>query len=283
MYTIQIVGAGYLGSRVARFFIEKKQKVFALTRSNEKARIFSEQGIRPVVADLIQPEMLSLVPPANFIVICPAPDESTETTYEAIYLKGIAHYLKAIQKNPKPHLIVYVSSTGVWQDQTGDLFDETVLPKSQSAKARILLEAEKQILNCGLPAAVLRLSGIYGPGRNRLQAFREGSWPVSKQDRWMNLIHVEDIAEAMPIFFKNAKEGEVYLGTDDEPFLCSSLADWLSQKTGIMPKVSFEVGSLPAGRRLKNTKFKDLGIRLKYPTFREGYQKILEEEKQHGR
>jgi len=289
MYTIQIIGAGYTGTKIAEFFVAKKQKVFALTRSPEKARLFSEQGIQPMIADLTLPETLIQIPPAHFVVICPAPDtvappsaaapqpRNTEAAYEAIYLKGIGHYLNAIRRNPKPLMIVYLSSTGVWQDQTGDFFDETVSPEPRSAQARILVEAEKQILNCGMPAAVLRLSGIYGPGRNRLQAFREKKWPLATGDRWMNLMHVEDIAAAMPVFFKNAKEGEIYLGTDDEPVLCSTLAEWLAEKTETSSSFQFD-SHLPAtGRRLKNTKLKALGISLKYPTFREGYQQFLSE------
>lgn len=285
MYTIQIVGAGYTGARIAQLFAQKKQKVFALTRSLEKARHFEEQGIKPIIADLTKPETLSEIPPAHFIVICPAPDavvsrsasESQamrDAAYEAIYLRGIGNYLQAIKKNPRPFLIVYISSTGVWQDQKGEFFDESVLPTPVSEKAKVLFEAEKQILNCGLPAAVLRLSGIYGPGRNRLQAFRDGKWPVSGMDRWLNLIHVDDIAEAMPIFFKNAKEGETYLGSDDEPVLCSTLANWLGDKTKKGNSVSWEPVKAQ-GRRLQNTKFKALGVRLKYPTFREGYTALL--------
>ena len=282
MYTIQVVGAGYLGSRIAQLFLRKKQKTFALTRSQENARFFSEEGIHPIIADLIKPETLLQIPPANFIFICPAPDESTEDQYENVYLKGVGNYLKAIKKNLQPHLIVYISSTGVWQDQTGDFFDETVLPEPKSAKSSILVAAEKQILNCGIPAAILRLSGIYGPGRNRLQAFREGKWPAAERDRWMNLIHVDDIASAMPVFLKNAKEGEIYLGTDNEPVLTSVAAAWLAQKTGAarLPMQKSSAGM--AGRRLKNTKFKALGISLKYPTFREGYQQFLSEEIKHA-
>ena len=292
MYTIQIIGAGYTGTRIAQFFAAEKQKVFALTRSVEKAKSFEAQKINPIIADLIKPETLTQIPPAHFIVICPAPDAVSSSSalaaqprdrgnrdeaYEAIYLKGIGNYLNAIKKHPKPFLIVYLSSTGVWQDQSGDIFDETVAPTPVSKKAQILFEAEKQILNCGLPAAILRLSGIYGPGRNRIEAFQKSEWPGAGSDRWMNMIHVDDIAACLPTFFKNAKEGEVYLGTDDEPFLMSNLVHWLREKTGAKGNFSFSK-DLPLGRRLKNTKFKDLGISLKYPTFREGYSELLRAE-----
>lgn len=278
MYTIQIVGAGYTGARIAQFFSEQKQKVFALTRSAAKAESFLQQGIQPVIADLTKPETLHSIPPAHFIVICPAPDESTEEAYENIYLNGVANYLKAIQKNPKPSLIIYLSSTGVWQDQTGDIFDENVRPIPTSAKARILVQAEKQILSSGFPAVILRLAGIYGPNRNRLKAFQDRKWPLPNTiDRWINLIHVDDIVNSLPMIFKNAKEGETYLGADDEPFLASTLTDWIAERTNLLEKYSFQAGK-PGGRRLKNTKWKQLGIQLKYPTFREGYAEFLKGE-----
>ncbi len=285
MYTIQVVGAGYTGSRIAQFFAAKKQKVFALTRSAEKSKRFESQKIIPIIADLTKPETLSKIPSAHFIVICPAPDRvifssapeaqplASEQAYEEIYLKGIGNYLQAIKKNPRPSLIVYLSSTGVWQDQSGDFFDETVVPAPVSVKAKILFAAEKQVLNCGLPAVVLRLSGIYGPERNRIRAFREKKWPVDGKDRWMNVMHVDDIVEALPVIFKNGIEGETYLGTDQEPFLMSTLVKWLSEKSGIQNTHSFECN--PSGRRLKSEKLKELGVILKHPTFREGYAAIM--------
>lgn len=276
MYTIQVVGAGYLGFRIASFFAAKKQKVFAVTRSEQKGKALENEGVHPILADLEKTETLTALPPAHFIVICVAPDQTDAVAYEAVYLKGVASYLNAIRKNPKPFLVVYVSSTGVWQDQAGDFFDETVEPLPQSPKAKILVEAEKQILKSGLPSVVLRLSGIYGPGRNRLKAFRDGRWPEAGTDRWMNLIHADDVAAMMPEFFKKVKEGEIYLGTDDEPIRLSALRDWLALQTGISSSFSFECGV--SGRRLKNDKLKSLGIRLKYPTFREGYASIIKEE-----
>ncbi len=295
MYTIQIVGAGYTGTRIAQFFLEKKQKVFALTRSLEKAQKLKEQGIQPIVADLTQPKTLTGIPAAHFVVLCPAPDAvasgfspraqshnsaldcTVSKSYEAIYLTGIRNYLKAIQKNPKPFLTVYLSSTGIWQDQSGDWFDEQVLPEPQSPKAKILMEAESQILNSGLPAAIFRLSGIYGPDRNRLQAFRDKKWPVSETDRWLNLIHVDDIVASLPLFFKNAKEGEVYLGVDDEPVRVSTLYQWLCDQKGRVSGINFS--KLENSKKYKNNKLKSLGISLKYPTFRKFYTELLQSEK----
>ena len=287
MYHIQIAGAGYTGSRIAAYFRSKNQKIWALTRSGNRNSEFETLGITPVIADLTKPETLEKIPPAHFIVICPAPGEKKdETAYREIYLKGIGNYLAAIRKNPKPNLIVYLSSTGVYSDRKGEWVDETTPPEPDAEKGRILLEAEEQVLNSGFPAVVFRLAGIYGPGRNRLahhpQRTEKGTGrkplPVpfsaldDTGDRWMNLIHVEDIVGAMPVIFNKGEAGKVYLGVDDEPVLESEFCKWLGH---------FKMDSrfrgndkTVKGKRCLNQRLKALGYSFKYPTFREGYAAI---------
>ena len=171
MYTILVAGAGYTGSAIARFFTAKKQKVYALTRSAEKAACFQSEGMLSLIMDLTTPETLAGLPQAQFVVIAVAPDERSEEAYRRTYVEGVGHLLTALKQNTKPLLVVYLSSTGVWPDQVdGAWVDETMPAIPDSERGRILLRAENQVLNSGLPAVVLRLAGIYGPGRNRLEA-----------------------------------------------------------------------------------------------------------------
>lgn len=277
MYNILIVGAGYLGSAAARHFKEKKQRVYAVTRSPAKAAAFEAEGILPVVADLQKPETLKKIPAAHFIVIAVAPDQSTEEEYRRIYLDGIRNFLESRARYPRPYLMVLVSSTSVWKDSAGAWVDETVPADSDSEKGTILRASEELILKSGYPAVILRLSGIYGPGRNRLEVFRSGRWPASgESDSYMNMIHVEDAAGLFPVLFKKSREGEIYIGTDDEPVLRSVFCRWLSEKTGVTPAPVQAITS-PGGKRLKNQRLKDLGFQFHYPTFREGYESFLKE------
>ncbi|HLD49743.1 MAG TPA: SDR family oxidoreductase, partial [bacterium] len=297
MYHIQVVGAGYAGSRIAAHFREKKQKVWALTRSGKRNAEFEALGILPVIADLAKPATLERIPPAHFIVICPAPGEKKdEAAYRQIYLEGIGNYLAAIGKNPKPNLIVYLSSTGVYSDRKGEWVDETTPPEPDTEKGKILLEAEQQVLNSGYPAIVFRLAGIYGPERNRL--IRPFISQDEASDRWLNHIHVEDIAGAMPVIFNKGQAGSLYLGVDDEPVLQSEFARWLANKNVILrPKAeeSREILrqktpqddrrradydkdlSAIKGKRCSNKRLKELGYQFKYPTYKEGYEAILKE------
>ncbi|MCB9799768.1 MAG: SDR family oxidoreductase [Candidatus Omnitrophica bacterium] len=272
MYTILVVGAGYTGSAIGRLFVEKKQKVYGLTRSEASAKELKAQGIMPWIADLTKPETLQRLPKAHFVVICPAPDSRDEESYRRIYLDGVSHFLEAFKKNPRPHLMVYLSSTSVWADCGGEWVDETVEPNPGTTRQRILYEAERQVLRSGLPVAIFRSGGIYGPGRNRLQALREGRVSAIEEDEYMNLIHVEDIAALMPVIFKSAREGEIYAGVDDLPVKKSEYYDWLTSKLGISSVVKNRQGAAVRGKRIRNHKLKSLGYEFKYPSFREGYE-----------
>ena len=279
MYNILIVGAGYLGSRIARNFKEKKQRVYAVTRNREKAADFEKEGILPVVADLSDPQTLQKIPAAHFIVISVAPDESTEAGYRKIYLEGIRNFFQSRANQPRPYLIVLISSTSVWKDCGGEWVHETVPVDPDSEKGKILKASEAIVLESGYPAVIFRLSGIYGPGRNGLEAFRSGRWPSpSEPDGYRNMIHVEDAAQALPVLFKEAKEGQIYIGSDEEPVLRSRFCEWLSQKTGVTSAPG-QVIKKVGGKRLKNQKLKDLGFKFLYPTFREGYESFMKEDK----
>jgi len=279
MYNILVVGAGYLGGTVARYFRTKNQRVWTLNHTDARKKEFEEMGAQPIMADLTDPSTLTKIPPAQFIVICPAPDKRDEESYRKVYLEGIGNFLKAIAANPRPYLIVYTSSTSVWGDMAGHWVDESILPDPDSEYAKILVKAEDQILNSGFPSVIFRLSGIYGPGRNRIKSFRQGKMDVEGPDRYMNMIHVDDIAAAMLVLFKKSKAGNIYLGVDDEPVLHSEFCRWLGEKMRMaVPPVS--TGKKVIGKRCRNHLLKELDFTFQYPTFRDGYETLLEKENQ---
>lgn len=276
MYNILVVGAGYLGGAIARHFKEQKQRVYALTRESAKAAAFEDEGIQGIAADLNQPDSLKKIPAAHFVVISTAPDQSTEEEYRRIYLDGLRNFLESRKSQPRPYLMVLISSTSVWKDREGWV-DETVPADADAEKGKILLASEKLILESGFPAVIFRLSGIYGPGRNRLEAFEAGKWPQPQEpDGFMNMIHVDDIARAMPVLFQKSKEGEIYLGTDGEPALRSEFSRWLAKKIGKAGGGQIDTTKV-TGKRLRNTRLKEMGFQFQYPTFREGYSKLIEQ------
>jgi len=278
VYNILVIGAGYVGGAIARYYAGQKQKVYGLVRSEVSARELEACGARPFIADLRRPETLQKIPRCHFTIICPAPDERSEAAYRELYLTGIGNALAELKKGFWPNLICYFSSTGVWRDQEGAWVDETLPADPDNERGRILLEAEKQVLNAGMPSIVVRLAGIYGPGRNRVQAMREGRWPeAAAADRYLNLIHRDDIVAAITPILKTSEAGQVYTLSDDTPSRRSEIQAWLGAKLGLAqaaPAAAYPIG----GKRLSNALIKGLGVRLKYPSFRDGYAAILAEE-----
>lgn len=279
MYHILIVGAGYTGRAIAEKFVSKKQKVWAVTRSSDKAAALEQAGIRPVIADLAKPETLRSLPPAHFIVICPAPDERTEEAYRAVYLEGIANFLDSRKTLPAPSLIVYLSSTGVWDAAEDGDIDESCEPDPQSMRAKILLAAERQILMAPYPSAVFRLSGIYGPGRNSLERIRAGKWPQENAGKYMNVIHRDDIVSGVEKLFSKARPGEVYLGVDDEPLARAEFLSWLAERLNLNLPPELSAAKLEKhGKRCQNKKLRALGWQPLYRNIKAGYEALLREE-----
>ena len=277
MYHIQIVGAGYTGSRIAAYFRTKKQKVWGLVRSGQSRAVLEKAGIVPVIADLARPESLKTIPPAHFIVISPAPSEGErgEAGYRRLYLEGIGNYLEAVRAHPRPNLLVYLSSTSVYGERGGEWVDEDTPPAPDTEKGKILLAAEEQVLSSGFPAIVFRLGGIYGPGRNGIERLRRGEINSDGADKYLNHIHVEDIAGAMPVLFNRGEAGKIYLGVDDEPVKRSEMIRWLCGKLGIPEPAAVFSSKEIKGRRLSNKRLKSLGYAFKFPSYREGYEDIL--------
>ncbi len=276
MYSILIVGAGYAGGEIARHFQSKKQKVTALVRNPSHVENFQKDGISSIVADLTQPETLEKIPPAHFIVLCPAPDQHDAESYRKLYIEGIGNFLRSRKKQPRPFLVVYLSSTSVWREQQGGWVDESMAPDANHEKGKILIEAETQVLSSGLPSVIFRLGGIYGPGRNRLQAIRDKAWPQPAPDAYMNLIHRDDIVGAMQVIFNKAEAGTVYLGVDDEPCLRSDFYRWISSRLGVSGFEKNITGGVVGGKRCRNNRLKELGFQFAYPTVKKGYEALLE-------
>jgi nucleoside-diphosphate-sugar epimerase len=276
MYTILVVGAGYLGSAIACHFSAKNQKVYALSRTDTRKAELEKMGVHCLTADLTNPDSLAgVIPRAHFIVLSLAPDEHDEQSYRRTYLEGVGNFLKAIKNYPKPRLIVYLSSTKVWGRQVNGCVDELTPPDPGDGKGKILVAAEEQVLRAGLPAVIFRLSGIYGPNRNRISSLRNGLWPKPGEDRYVNMIHREDAVAAMQILFNKAKTGEIYLGTDHEPVLKSEIYRWLASQINVPYKEGVLIPATQSGKLCRNQKLKDLGFFFRYPSFRVGYGELL--------
>ncbi|MBI4398390.1 MAG: SDR family oxidoreductase [Candidatus Omnitrophica bacterium] len=281
MFDLLVVGAGYLGGALARFYASQGMKVAGLVKTESSSRKLSASGIIPFVIDLTQVESCASLPEANkiFISISSGKRTASEEEYKAVYLQGLENVLRHLQAPKKIRQIIYVSSTGVYGEHEGNWVDETTPERPDSRRAEILLEAEEKLLQSGFPVIVFRLGGIYGPGRNRIQSAEEGTWRMKENpNSYINLIHRDDIVGAAELLFNHGKSGEIYLGVDDEPVRQTELYQWLAGRLGTVPPGS-TVPSGAIGKRCRNQKLKHLGMKFIYPNFRVGYEALLESKK----
>ena len=160
-------------------------------------------------------------------------------------------------------------------------------PKSDTGK--ILVQAEQSLIDrhqaSGFPGMILRLSGIYGPGRGyALKRIQQGNAVIeSPGNRWVNMIHREDAASAVLAALKEGSLGEIYNVTDDVPVQQKEFYGWLARESGKpVPNIVDDDPLKPVKRRVSskrvsNRKLSQLeAFDLKYPSYQEGYPDLIQ-------
>lgn len=188
----------------------------------------------------------------------------------------------------RPDWVGYLSATGVYGDQHGAwVTEDTPLAPERSTGANRVL-AERQWLDSGLPAHVFRLAGIYGPGRSAFDRMRSGhTRRVIKPGQYFSRIHVDDIVSALIASMDRPCPGGIWNLADDEPAPPQDVIAYAAQISNLPlpPEVAFEQADLsPMARafysenkRVSNARMKaELGVRLAYPTYREGLSAVWE-------
>jgi electron-transferring-flavoprotein dehydrogenase len=257
--SVLIAGAGDLGLRLATLRAARGEEVIALRR-REVALPASVRGLR---VDLASGEGFARLPRRpDALVFCAAPDRREEAAYRALYVDGLRRLLDAVDV---PRLL-FVSSTAVYAEDAGEWVDEDTPARADSFNGRVLLEAERELAGHAGGVA-LRLSGLYGPGREMLlRKAREGG---ANAMRWSNRIQVDDAAAALSHLLDLAAPQPVYLGNDDEPALEYQVQAWLRAREGLPPLAP--PGGPESGRRVGNARLRASGWIPAYPDFRAGY------------
>ncbi len=279
-----IVGCGYLGQRVADRWCAAGHKVYAVTRSHSHAAKFERAGLRPIVADVMRLESLVGLPVATSVLYAVGYDRTQKYGIEEVYLRGLVNVLNALP--PETGRVIYVSSTGVYGDCGGAWIDEHTPCFPDRAGGRACLSAEETLLSHprGANAVILRMAGIYGPGRipNR-EALERGKTIPASATGWLNLIHVDDAASVV-LAAEQAEAGpRHYLVSDGSPV---ARRDYYRQLALLLeapaPRFFAPDATLPSAVRAKSDKrisnarlVSELGVRLVYPSFREGLAGIV--------
>ena len=272
-----VLGAGFSGRAIAETFKAAGYAVAGTTRSQEKADTLSARGIEAILYDgeTISDALMAAMRQATHLVQSIAPGKSGDPLFRA----GVPPITDLM---PDLRWAGYLSTVGVYGDHMGAWVDEDTPVHPVSARSVERMEAEGKWLSfsqtSGVPVAVLRLAGIYGPGRNALRNVAEGTARrLVKKDQVFNRIRVEDIGAAA-LFLSEGGHGGVFNITDDEPGPPQDVVAEAARLMGadMPPEVPFETAELsPMARsfygenkRVSNARIRSLGFEFRYPNYR---------------
>lgn len=269
-----ISGAGYSGRAIARELAGQATTITGTTRATERFAALSAVGIQPLLFDGVEPteDVRQALRQTTHLVQSIAPDEAGDPL------------LRLIGADWMPNLqwVGYLSTVGVYGDHQGNWVDEETTCRPVSKRSLWRDAAERAWIHwaqqTGLPVAILRLSGIYGPGRNALIRLKAGTARrLIKPGQVFNRIHVDDIAGAAA-HLATRQAGGIWNVTDNEPAPPQDVITYASEIMGVTPppEIDFETADLtPMARsfygenkRVSNAKLRASGYSMRYPDYR---------------
>jgi nucleoside-diphosphate-sugar epimerase len=278
---VLIIGCGYVGLPLGVELIRLGHEVFGLRRNPVAENELKSAGLKPLFADVTQPETLEKLPrDFDWVVNCVA---ANGADYSETYLRGTKNLIAWLEASP-PKKFVYTSSTSVYGQNDGSQIKESSPTEPLAETSKILVETEKVLLDAAaqkkFPAIVLRVAGIYGPGRGHLlkQFLKNEARVEGDGSRFLNMIHRDDLAGCIIAALKNGRAGEIYNAVDDEPVTQKNFLEWLAGTLGKYPPPSGSENSAEnrkrgvTNKRVSNRRLKmELGYQFKHPNFRKGY------------
>jgi len=291
MMSLICFGFGYCAEHFVATYSEKFGSIIGTVRGAERAAIINAYGggrLQAMVFDGASgsAELSHAISAADYILVSAPPAESGDPV--------LAVLADVLTQAKRLRAIVYLSTIGVYGDRGGAWVDETAEPQPDSGRASARLAAEKAWQRAGersgASVAVLRLAGIYGPGQNALEQITRGkARRIIKSDQIFNRVHVADIAQAIDAAFTRRASG-IFNVADDEPSPPADPIVFAAQLLDVdpPPEIPFAQAApsmSPLGlsfwqecRRVKNDKLKrELGVTLRYPTYREGLKALMED------
>ncbi len=287
-----IFGAGYSGSAFAEARPDRATEIFGTTRSPAKFEALRSVGIKPVLFDgsELTDEAAAALKMTTHLIVSAAPEDAGDPVLLAAKETIVAGM-------PNLGWIGYLSTVGVYGDHGGGWVDETGECRPVSRRSVLRVKAEADWLSLGreinLPVAVLRLSGIYGPGRNAFVNLENATAKrLVKSGQVFNRIHVADIAGVLWHLAAQKRDG-IFNVTDDQPAPPQDVVEFAASLMGIEPppEIPFDAAQLsPMARsfygenkRVSNAAIKATGYRFKHPDYHSAFAAMWTEGTWRGR
>ena len=286
-----VIGCGDLGHRVARRWLSQGEEVAVVTRSRERAETLRTEGFWPVVADVSDPESLKHLTEAQTVLHAVGYDPRASLPRSVVVIDGLRNVLDSL--SPRVERLLFISSTGVMGGHDGKWVDEACSCHPQREAGRCGLEAERLLGSheLGRRSVILRLAGIYGPGRLPKLAEVLAGGPVAAPDQgYLNLIHVDDAVRVILAAEARAILPGLYLVSDGCPTGHRQFYGEMARQLGVsepdfcQPEPGSRGAAAASGnKRVRNGKMlRQLQVELGFSDFREGLAAICREYRQSG-
>ena len=272
--SVLIAGCGDLGTETGLRFAAEGYAVTGLRRNADRIPA-------PIVGRSVdlRREVPEVAPDTAVVVVAFAAGSRDVDEYRATYVDGLRNVLDGIDASAASPRLLVVSSTAVYDVDDGSTVTEATPVRGGTPTAQVLVEAEALLRGRAPDAVLVRLSGIYGPGRERLvDQVRSGAARLAPgPSPHTNRIHRDDAAAALVHLAGVGDPAPTYLGTDDEPARLDDVLRFLADELGMPEPARGEGGGRQAGgdKRLSNALLRSTGWVPAYPTFREGYRAVL--------
>lgn len=287
---VLMIGCGYIGSALGQKLFLEGHEVIGVVRSQQSKDVLNQFGMTSRIADCstIEGARAACEGGADIVIFSIS---SKGGDYEKTYLNGMHHVLLALE-HQWPSLFFYTSSTSVYAQTDGVWVTEDSAAQPPYANGKILLKTEEYLCSKAegcFKSYILRLSGIYGPGRHAiLDQLREKAEILKGNPKqWINQVHRDDVIQAIRFLMRlksSKKNCEIFNVTDDTPVQKEDYVKWICQKLkqpipkwDDRPVISNGMSrkGFQTSRRISNEALRKLGWTLAYPSFREGLENEL--------
>jgi len=277
MPRVLIAGCGYLGQAVADLFLAEDWEVEGWTKSADSVQPLSTKSYPVHAVDISQADQVRAGKgDFNAVIQCASTRGGDAASYRRVYFDGAQNLIQRFGSSR----ILFTSSTSVYAQKDADWITEESPAEPKHETGKISRKAEDLVVaNRGI---VIRLGGIYGPGRSALlKKFLNGDAILDPEnDRLVNQIHRDDAAAAIQFLVKRPESaGQIYNVVDDQPILLSECYRWLAAKLNrSIPPIGTSTSPGKRGKsnkRVSNAKLRGIGWTPRYPSFADGMEKSV--------